>query len=164
MYSSGFAKLSHFSMSNSEIFLVKEDQEGIECDILKRPTLEFQDEFIKKQRHHQGSGKSEEDKQEECDHVRVVSHQGPVKLGEFKVEEENDGFKTPTSLEHKMPVIKQCPPAPRKPKPTKRKISSTAPRKKLLLDLSQEVESMFPMPILVDLHQKIKKARREDID
>lgn len=30
---------------------------------------------------------------------------------------DDDGFKTPVSMDHKIPVLQQCPPAPRKPKP-----------------------------------------------
>lgn len=66
-------------------------------------------------------------------------------------DDSNDGFKTPTSEEHKIPVVLQCPPAPRKPKTlssTKRK----GCRCRIAIDLtSQEIESLFPTLPAVDL-------------
>ncbi|KAM1271656.1 hypothetical protein ACFX2I_032554 [Malus domestica] len=44
------------------------------------------------------------------------------------VDDDDDGFKTPTSLEHKIPPMTECPPAPGKPKRfLKRKVSSRSP-------------------------------------
>ncbi|CAA3029684.1 Hypothetical predicted protein [Olea europaea subsp. europaea] len=78
-------------------------------------------------------------------------------LGESEVAEDDDGFKTPTSLDHRIPAMTQCPPAPKKmlPEPSlKRKVSP--PR----FDVSDaEVESIFS-PISEDL--KLKKPRRDD--
>ncbi|PPD87572.1 hypothetical protein GOBAR_DD15477 [Gossypium barbadense] len=77
-------------------------------------------------------------------------------------ENDNDGFKTPTSLDHKIPAatILKCPPAPRKPKslpiissPAKRK----SLRRRILLDLTKEIESLFPPALIADLGNKIKK-------
>nr|POE54100.1 cyclin-dependent protein kinase inhibitor smr3 [Quercus suber] len=83
-------------------------------------------------------------------------------LGELRdVEDDDDGFRTPTSLDHKIPESLRCPPAPRKPKPipsTKRK----AGRRRIMLDLSNEIDSLFPPALLVDLRVKIKKIRRGD--
>ncbi|XP_044507009.1 cyclin-dependent protein kinase inhibitor SMR3-like [Mangifera indica] len=84
-------------------------------------------------------------------------------FGEFKVEEEQEeeGFKTPTSLDHKIPVILQCPPAPRKLKSRplpKRKL--THPRR-IFDDLSNETEALFPPAIRADLGKKIKKPKQE---
>lgn len=87
----------------------------------------------------------------------------------MKVNDEldEDGFKTPTSLEHKIPVMKECPLAPRKAKASaKRKGSSTTSPH---LDFCQQLHSMFP-PIsssssssslnnIPDLHPNIKKTR-----
>ncbi|KAK8512289.1 hypothetical protein V6N13_097059 [Hibiscus sabdariffa] len=36
-------------------------------------------------------------------------------------DDDGDGFKTPTSSEHKIPEPKTCPPAPTRPRPLKRK-------------------------------------------
>ncbi|GAB2235653.1 hypothetical protein Drorol1_Dr00026085 [Drosera rotundifolia] len=65
-------------------------------------------------------------------------------------DEENDGFRTPTSSDHKIPEIRSCPPAPRKTmlhrRPafrTRRKIMSWSTRR-VLLDVSKEVDSLFP--------------------
>ncbi|KAL9262472.1 UNC93-like protein [Drosera capensis] len=59
-------------------------------------------------------------------------------------DEGNDGFRTPTSSEHKIPEIRSCPPAPRKTmlhrRPalrTRRKIMSRSTRR-VLLDVSKE--------------------------
>lgn len=82
---------------------------------------------------------------------------------DVKVEDDDDGFKTPTSLDHKIPVIQQCPSAPRKPKvSSKRKAAPPSSRtacRSLQFNFSEQIESMFP-----DLQclRKIKKARRAD--
>ncbi|CAJ1955738.1 unnamed protein product [Sphenostylis stenocarpa] len=62
----------------------------------------------------------------------------------------DDGYTTPTSSDNKIPLILQCPGAPKKTKPkpaTKRK----ACRRRVVLDLSQDLESLFPVPYVVDL-------------
>ncbi|KAG8647624.1 cyclin-dependent protein kinase inhibitor SMR14 [Manihot esculenta] len=155
--------------SNSELHLVKENQEDIEFKILLRPSLDFTvvsessdaNGIIALQWH------SQEEEEEECKTTGDSSSR-QLSLGELKAtdDDDNDGFKTPTTMDHKIPVIKQCPAAPRKPRPvlcTKRKaISPSNGRRSLQLDLSREVESLFPRPILADFYQKMKKARRED--
>lgn len=88
-------------------------------------------------------------------------------LGQFEAGEEDEGFRTPTSLDHRIPDITQCPPAPKKIRPspsTKRKEISPRRRKSLHLDLSStEVESNFPPKIPEnDTNPKMKKSRRED--
>ncbi|KAF5737165.1 cyclin-dependent protein kinase inhibitor SMR3 [Tripterygium wilfordii] len=118
-------QLSFLGMSsNSEKFVIKQGQEDkeIEFEISKR---EFQDKF------HQ------EEANRDHDDEKSGAVDSPVK----DVVEEDDGFKTPTSLDHKIPVEIECPPAPRKPKPSrKRKASSplvsNRPRLVRLLDLS----------------------------
>ncbi|CAI9783251.1 unnamed protein product [Fraxinus pennsylvanica] len=99
------------------------------------------------------AGKKPED---ETDH-KEEEESKILSLGESKVAEDDDGFKTPTSLDHKIPAMTQCPPAPKKilPEPSlKRKASP--PR----FDVSDaEVESIFS-PISEDL--KLKKPRRDD--
>lgn len=57
----------------------------------------------------------------------------------------NEGLKTPTSSDHKIPMILECPGAPKKTKTrpaTKRKACG----RRIVLDLSQDLESLFPMP------------------
>ncbi|KAG6437421.1 hypothetical protein SASPL_102337 [Salvia splendens] len=76
--------------------------------------------------------------------------------------DESGGFKTPTSSDHKIPPITECPPAPIKPRPPpprlKRKPSSPQPA---------EIESVF-RSIANDQddahHHKMKKARNDDGD
>ncbi|KAJ7947652.1 cyclin-dependent protein kinase inhibitor SMR3-like [Quillaja saponaria] len=76
----------------------------------------------------------------------------------------DDGLKTPTSSDHKIPVILQCPPAPRKSKPilkskaTKRKAYSSdgSCRRPLLIlfdhDHDHQSSNLFPRrPLVVDL-------------
>lgn len=88
-----------------------------------------------------------------------------------ELSEDDDGFKTPTSPNHRIPVIKQCPPAPMKLRPPpsklKRKASSPPPRSSPSIQ-PEEVESIFS-PIANDQEDdaqrhKIKKARAESSD
>ncbi|KAM6577973.1 hypothetical protein CsatB_029810 [Cannabis sativa] len=72
----------------------------------------------------------------------------------------NDGFKTPTSVDTKIPVILPCPPAPRKPKSTIQKTKRKVNQRPALLDLTTEIESLFPPTVLADLGAKIKKVRQ----
>ncbi|KAH7553689.1 hypothetical protein ACOSP7_029494 [Xanthoceras sorbifolium] len=181
--------------SNSEVFLIKGDRKGVEFDTLKRPQMpEFQGEsrvstaaaasshdpelitrrespevLLEDDDDHEKKKKKEDDYED----TQVGSEKPNDKrlgLGELNAttsdHNDDEGFKTPTSLDHKIPEIKQCPPAPRKPMPLpprKRKSSvSSSPNVRRSLqysDLSQEVESLFPRRILDDLHRKIKKAR-----
>ncbi|XP_065868167.1 cyclin-dependent protein kinase inhibitor SMR14 [Euphorbia lathyris] len=86
---------------------------------------------------------------------------------EFKINQEEDvddksedGLKTPTSMEKRIPLVLSCPPAPRKPKSmpcNKRKLLGG--RRRVLLDLSNEIESLFPPSVVVGA--KIKKVRPE---
>ncbi|VVB12945.1 unnamed protein product [Arabis nemorensis] len=76
---------------------------------------------------------------------------------------EEDGCKTPTSSDHKIPAAKYtlCPPAPRKPKPnrvsgTKRKLTPVNVVNRIPIDLSREIERFFE-----DLDRRIKKSRKQ---
>ncbi|XP_022747091.1 cyclin-dependent protein kinase inhibitor SMR10-like [Durio zibethinus] len=176
-----FSQISLLSMSNSELFLVKGDEEGMEFDILKRPALEFQEECqaTATSSSHDRPGDHQErdalgDHEEKKGGERNVTASNErekkknISLGEFKATDDDDyGFKTPTTLDQKIPVMKQCPPAPKKPKPlpsNKRKAStpSSGGAANLQLDLSQQVESLFPRPLIADLHRKVKKARTKE--
>ncbi|XP_073275388.1 uncharacterized protein [Primulina huaijiensis] len=61
--------------------------------------------------------------------------------------DDDDGFKTPTSSDHKIPAITQCPPPPRKirtqPSKSKRKASTDRARRNLRFDELVEVGSIF---------------------
>lgn len=178
-------------MSNSEFFLFKDDdQDGVlEFDILKSHDVIAAAAPSNDQESSSSSTSSADE------NVAVVKDGGgdtikqgtcrlqkPRRLGEFNAaaddddDDDDEGFKTPTAVDNQIPGIKQCPPAPRKPKPplitatsTKRKLSSSSSSassvssnvRRRRLDLSQEVNSLFPKRILDDLHRKIKKARRD---
>lgn len=90
-----------------------------------------------------------------------------------EVADDDDGFATPITSHHKIPVTEQCPPAPKKIRTpngrhsststsTKRKSPPRRTNRHLRLDLSGEVELMFPPNVRDDLGRKIKKARIED--
>ncbi|XP_031252606.1 uncharacterized protein LOC116110540 [Pistacia vera] len=172
MYSE-FNKIFVLSMSNSEVF-------SVEFDALKRPSREFHDESDDDHDPELGQASltrvveaAADEKEENFNDTFVLSKE-PVKSpeleGEFKAtdqhhDENDDGFKTPTSLDHKIPVKAQCPPAPKKSNSfssRKRRPVSSNVRRTLRLDLSHEVESLFPKPIFDDLHRKIKKVRKEN--
>ncbi|KAK8534640.1 hypothetical protein V6N13_081078 [Hibiscus sabdariffa] len=131
-------------MSNSELILVKDE---IEFDILKRPPLEFEGTAIY----------NSSDDPEADDEEKTGGEESNVKAAASKentcFDDDDDGFKTPTCFDQKIPEMKQCPAAPRKPKATKRRNTCG----NLQLDLSQVVESWF-----LDLHRRVKKARTQD--
>ncbi|KAG6769467.1 hypothetical protein POTOM_025104 [Populus tomentosa] len=163
-------------MSSSELFIVKENNEEKELNFLsKRPVLEFQKgshaatsrDSDPPQQLQEQEAKSEvhDENQEECNNtsdpntIEKPSLEA-VLMETYVVGDDDDGFKTPTSLDHKISITK-CPPAPRKPKPflsRKRKASLPKARTILQLDLSQEIEALFPSTIAVDLQKKIKKS------
>lgn len=173
MYSE-FKSFSFMGVSNSEMFLSAEkDLNNLEINFLSRPTLEFQDDHqceiaplqLEEELHEKVGEDHKQHKEREEDKCKITVSSLKIQLpslAEFKVEEDSDeGFKTPTSSDHKIPVVLQCPPAPRKPKSrplTKRKVS---PRR-VLHDLSNEIEAMFPPALLADLGNKIKKVRKEN--
>lgn len=153
-------------VSNSEML----DLKALEIDFLARSTLEFQDhdpcESIANKEDHHDEGEGE------CKIVVASLNIKIPSFGEFKIEEGFDhqedfdsGFKTPTSLDHQIPVLLQCPAAPRKPKSrpilTKRKAQSQSQRR-ILYDLSNEIEALFPPALRADLGNKIKKAKQQN--
>ncbi|KAE8039043.1 hypothetical protein FH972_011491 [Carpinus fangiana] len=155
MYSE-FKSLSFMGVSDSQMFLSEKDLNAMEFNFLVPPTLEFQEDHGKPEVVKQEEEEEEENKKKKKINIPSVT------VGEFRdVEDDEDGFKTPTSLDHKIPAILQCPPAPRKPKTiplTKRK----AARQRILLDLSNDIEALFPQALLEDLSRgKIKKIRKE---
>ncbi|KAJ7961449.1 cyclin-dependent protein kinase inhibitor SMR3 [Quillaja saponaria] len=99
------------SMSNSDCILVKEEQ--LEADvnnfnIVKKPTLEIQlDECH-----------VEEEEERIVMSKQVESTSLEEKLNVEEDGKDDDGFRTPTSLDQRIPVTKQCPLAPRKPRPS----------------------------------------------
>ncbi|KAK4780560.1 hypothetical protein SAY87_016666 [Trapa incisa] len=65
--------------------------------------------------------------------------------------EDDDGFKTPTSFDQRIPLeTKQCPPAPRKPRAIPAMVKIRKPSgcsRRLLTDWTSELETMFPLAI-----------------
>jgi hypothetical protein len=163
-----FSELKSFSLmglSNSEMFFSEKDLNPMEFNFLVRSALELGDDCeIVPQQLHQEKEVEEEDKQEDECEISVPTLKIKLPSVEaFQIEDDkdddDDGFKTPTSLDRKIPVIFQCPPAPRKPKSlpsAKRK----SPQRRVLLDLSNEIESLFPPALAGDLGGKIKKVRQ----
>ncbi|CAI9766267.1 unnamed protein product [Fraxinus pennsylvanica] len=154
-------QFQYYSMSNKEFFLVKEEEKGIKVESSSQPKLENQD----------SSQEHDTEKEQEKDCMASISSsreesENPC-LEQSQVAESDDGFKTPTSLDHKIPVMEQCPPAPRKTRPqpstsTKRKASPGT----LQFDISTAVESMFTAISHGDddVDQKKKKPRQDDED
>ncbi|MBA0551497.1 hypothetical protein Golob_022379 [Gossypium lobatum] len=171
-------------MSSSKLVVVKDDDEAE-----RTSSLEFQDDKKKKKKKKKkmmmislgelkvidddgdGDDEDEDEDEDERNSLEFQDKKKIISLGELRANDDgdDDGFKTPTSLDHKIPVMKQCPPAPRKPKPlssNKRKPSSPpssgGDRNLLKIDFAKEVESLFPSDVLADTHRKVKKARKED--
>ncbi|XP_022865257.1 cyclin-dependent protein kinase inhibitor SMR3-like [Olea europaea var. sylvestris] len=162
-------------MSSAEYFLVKEEPKEIKLDIISESKVDDPDYSqdivsdggqvnVTKQDDQDTHHKDEEEDEEE--EVKAIFSSRESKkpcLAQSEVEEYDKGFKTPTSSDHKIPVVKQCPPAPRKTRSsTKRKLSPSRIRRRLQLDVSAEIESMFPPRPRDDNEHKIKKARSND--
>lgn len=132
-----------------------------ECSFLSRPLLDFQQGSQLPRRDHQEIVTQQQEFHKfEVDLVSSLEIKLTPLLVDIKVEEDNDGCKTPTSLDHTISAL-ICPPAPRKAKsiPSKKRKASSSQRR-ILLDYSSEVESMFPKAILADFGKKMKKVRR----
>ncbi|GMI86407.1 hypothetical protein HRI_002310000 [Hibiscus trionum] len=130
MHAEFSSQVSFLSMSNSELILVKDEANLIEFDILKRQPLEFQEECCEARAIHNSSNDVPNDERQlqvaEDDEEKKREESNVKAVGEFKalvVDDEDDGFKTPTSLDYKISEMKQCSSAPRKPKANKRATS-----------------------------------------
>ncbi|KAG6760841.1 hypothetical protein POTOM_034024 [Populus tomentosa] len=158
-----FSELKSFSLmglSNSEMFFSEKDLNAMEFNFLVRSALELGDdcEIVPQELHQEKEVEEEEKQEDECEiSVPTLKIKLPS-VEAFQIEDDKDddadGFKTPTSLDRKIPVIFQCPPAPRKPKSlpsAKRK----SPQRRVLLDLSNEIESLFPPALAGDLGKQI---------
>ncbi|KAF9665510.1 hypothetical protein SADUNF_Sadunf16G0130300 [Salix dunnii] len=157
-----FSELKSFSLKglpNSE-----KEPNPKEFNFHVRSTLELGDdcENVLQELHHQEKEVGGEGKQEENCGISVPTLKIKLpSLGAFQIEDNDHGdvSKTPTSSDCKIPDIFQCPPAPRKPKSlpsTNRK----SPRRRVFLDLSNEVETLFPPALAANLGCKIKKVRQ----
>jgi len=98
----------------------------------------------------------------------VIKLPSSVGEEEFKVDGEDDdsGFKTPTSAESKIPTLAECPPAPRKRRSEEildSKMPPKAPAKcrRVLLDLSSEIQSSLAPPPSTKFGGKINRRPKE---
>ncbi|KAL6311251.1 hypothetical protein AAG906_035730 [Vitis piasezkii] len=94
--------------------------------------------------------------------TQLLSGPGRPSLGELSAVEENEGFRSPTSIKHKIPAITECPPAPRKPTatraiPMKRRISKVPRRLQF-----EEFEVLIPPKILASLLSRLMKPSRDE--
>lgn len=171
-------------MSNHEIFHTKDNKEELRnFEVLKRPMLKFQAENhdsissgseSHSQAQREDNTNQEKEEEEQLQNRIVLSKHSDSESTstpssrEVQHKVEDDGFRTPTSLEQKIPEAKQCPPAPRKPKPSmKRKATQNSCSCRHPLDLSKEVaiELLFPTQQhhpFSDSHQSTKKVRIEE--
>ncbi|KDP44228.1 hypothetical protein JCGZ_05695 [Jatropha curcas] len=170
-------------VSNSEMLISEKDLNSMEFNFLVRPSLEFEEkceiassqdcinddgndlELNPKEREQEQEKEEEEEKDRKCKLLVSALKIELPSLEEVKInQDDDDGFKTPTSLDQKIPIILPCPPAPRKPKslPTNKRKSLAPPGRRVLLDLSNEIESLFPPSLRADLGGKIKKTRQEN--
>ncbi|XP_058100119.1 uncharacterized protein LOC131244634 [Magnolia sinica] len=135
---------------------VEKDRKLLQFEFLSRPILEIPNgcEAAASEECKSQGGEGEEGK---CQPVEASKENGIL-----IEDEENDGYQTPTSSEHKIPAIRRCPPAPRKPRSMplkKRKADFDSCH--IRIDISEDIESFF-RPIIVDSGLKIKKARKGD--
>ncbi|CAB4284492.1 unnamed protein product [Prunus armeniaca] len=105
-----------------------------------------------------------------ADHINTPAKQERRTTESVDVDDDDDGFKTPTSLEHRIPPMTKCPPAPRKPL-RKRKVvtSSSTSRRRIQFQFdhldTKELEAFFASNFLLqDLRAKIKKAKQAHRD
>lgn len=109
-----------------------------------------------------------EDKRAEPSSVSTMELDKPPCLGQSELvsaaaaADDNDGFRTPTSLEHKIPVVTQCPPAPKKrrPNPSKLKVKLSPMKRRTCFNLSV----LFPPTILDDDIDRMMERVRIDHD
>ncbi|KAG5017945.1 hypothetical protein JHK85_024081 [Glycine max] len=165
-------------MSNQEFFLLTKDDDKEDLsnfEIVKRHTLTLSSSSNSQHSQKEEKKSNHQEIIEECQQqiCRITkAHDSESSTSKLKEEdEEEDGFKTPTSLDHKIPLVpSQCPPAPRKTKPSlKRKTSyynNHCNYCRHPLDLSKEVfELLFPTQHsnpLSGSHQSTKKVRSQE--
>ncbi|XP_057971414.1 cyclin-dependent protein kinase inhibitor SMR3-like [Malania oleifera] len=189
-------------MSNPEFFLLKGSQQQIQLSLLTRPALEFPDDGCHPNASHdrnpiihhvhhlppQSQGSEAPLDLNQPGKCEKIAPDSPEKVGRHDKpsisisltgteptdnNDDEDGFRTPTSLEHRIPEPKQCPPAPRRSpcrlRLSPRKVSSaTRRRRSLNLDLLREIEEFFGLPTDQDddryrFDRKMKRARRDDV-
>ncbi|KAE8706025.1 hypothetical protein F3Y22_tig00110410pilonHSYRG00116 [Hibiscus syriacus] len=146
-------------MSNPDPKVAKDDEEeeGIKFDIIKSSALDCHETTPT-------SSLFPTKREGEEEEMKVASARNEAKekkkeeLGAGDVnDDDNDGFKTPTSLEHKIPEPKKCPPAPRRRRPLKRKPSPTRRSNAAL-----EVRIRNLLQLQLDVSKQVKKARTQE--
>lgn len=152
--------------SNSKVFLSDKDLKGVinNMDPLVHKegcqTLIQEDHQLIRLKQLSVQQEEEEEEEKQQRNSNIILTTKPVCPINLKLEipsssyvgseNDDDGLKTPTSSDHKIPVILECPGAPKKTKSkpdTKRKEC----RPRIVLDLSKDLESLFPMPHAVDV-------------
>ncbi|KAK6788138.1 hypothetical protein RDI58_016663 [Solanum bulbocastanum] len=87
----------------------------------------------------------------------VVDSQNGCQIIATQTQQQEDGLRTPTSKEHKIPM--KCPKAPRKAKSSSVLATNTIitkRKRKMFFDVyNDEVELLFPPALLADLINKI---------
>lgn len=140
-------------MSNSDPDCLLPEDDKIKFEISKTPMLE---NHAKKE-----EGPSSKECETSPSSSMTEELGNKVSNDVVVVDEQNDGFKTPTALDHKIPVITECPAAPRKSRIPLRKRkalnSPSASRKRIQINVSEEeFQALFSPPH--DFRGKIKKA------
>ncbi|KAF8030876.1 hypothetical protein BT93_D0156 [Corymbia citriodora subsp. variegata] len=87
--------------------------------------------------------------------------------GDDDEEDEEGGFKTPTSADSKIPPLAECPPAPRKRRAeeilnSKTPLRALAKCRRVLLDLSSEIQSSFAPPPSTNFSGMTKRRPEEE--
>ncbi|KAL9322870.1 hypothetical protein ACSQ67_010923 [Phaseolus vulgaris] len=93
----------------------------------------------------------EEQKQQQRNNILVTNTLKLEILSSYVASDnEDDGYATPTSSDKKVPAILECPGAPKKSK-AKAAMKRKACGRRIVLDLPQDLESLFPAPCVLDL-------------
>ncbi|XP_047979021.1 cyclin-dependent protein kinase inhibitor SMR12-like [Salvia hispanica] len=138
------SKIDLFSPLSMSINL---KEESIKC----APNHEIQSEF------HEDRGNSDRGEEE------GNASRGKLEKSVGDEEEELEGFTTPTSLDHKIPAIAQCPPPPGKTRTWYPTLKRPEFRRRLLFFTAAEIESLFLSPIsggVVNVEEKKSKKAR----
>lgn len=161
------SSISVMGVSDPEMVLSEKDLNAMEFNFLVRTPLGIHHEHRKKEEEESQVRNNQEEKKiqdEGGDGFDVLVSTLKLKIPsaeEFRVDDDDDVFKTPTSSDKIIPATLRCPPAPRKPKSlpsTKRKACQ---HRQVFVDVSDEIESLFPPVLLADLGGKIKKKVRK---
>lgn len=146
---------------NSDSSTLKKDQKQNESEVSSKPNSDFPNGFRITDSIEPELDREEVEEAESTDSSGSSNLKNQSIFWAIEVSENEDGFKTPTSLEHKIPPVTECPPAPKKPRESRKRKASPPPRVRrgLRIDCSEEIESMFPPPIQEGQGREIKRSR-----